>query len=379
MLGPFCARVGTTADIGSLADFASRRAARSALRCRREGRLALSMDPDVLTRASSDRFRGWYRVLSSHSLARGAVLTGRLAGRDVVVFRTRRGTVGAVPPFCPHLGAHLGHGGTVEDEHLRCPFHGFRYALDGSCSVPESYRAAPARCQLTPYPVRELLGQIFVFDAEPGRAPDFELPALTLDGLTTPRWLTLRFEGRVEDFAENGVDLGHFAEVHRYRNVRDVEVRYEGPRVHTRFRFDRKNPAGPVPPTITSVFDTVIHGLGCSVTELTVETLGLRLRLLLLASPVEAHRVDFTVGASLRLPEPLARLPRAVTDRATAPLMAFLLQNIAADIEQDRLIWAHRARLPRPALAPEDGEVARFRRYLTELAMDTSEKDRMSA
>jgi nitrite reductase/ring-hydroxylating ferredoxin subunit len=334
------------------------------------------MRTDGLDRAPSGRFRGWFRVLASDAIPSGAVRTVRLAGRDVVLFRTKSGAVGAMPPVCPHLGAHLGHGGTVDGEHLRCPFHGFRYALDGSCSVPAGYRATPARCQVSPYPVCERLGQVFVFDTEPGGSPDFELPALDLDGLTTPRWLTLHFEGRIEDFAENGVDLGHFAEVHQYRNVRDVAVRYEGPRVHTRFRFDRKNPTGPVPPTITSVFDTVIHGLGCSVTELTVETLGLRLRLVLLASPRELDRVDFTVGASLRLPDPLARLPRAMAERMSAPLMAFLLRNVASDIEQDRLIWAHRTRLARPALAPEDGEIARFRRFLAQFEIDDAETSR---
>lgn len=312
------------------------------------------------------RYRGWYRVLGSDELPRGAVRTIRLSGREIVLFRGESGAVSAADPICPHLGAHLGHGGTVEGDRLRCPFHGFSYGRDGSCRAAKPYRAPPARSQLRVYATREVLSQVFVFDTDDGGAPDFDLPALPLDGLTTPRWTTLSFEGRIEDFAENGVDLGHFAAVHRYDELRDVAIRHDGPRLHTRFRFDRKNPTGPVPPRITSVFDTVIHGLGCSVTELHVETLDLRLRLLLLATSIGSNRVDFTVGVSIRLPGRLARLPRSVADRATAPMSAFLLRNIVSDIEQDRTIWANRVRLSRPALAPEDGEIARFRRYLAQ-------------
>lgn len=316
--------------------------------------------------ASEPRYRGWFRVLDSAGLPEGAVRTVRISGRDRVLFRTRTGAIGATDPICPHLGAHLGHGGTVHEDRLRCPFHGFQFGLDGSCRVTEHCSAPPARSRLGVYPVREWLGQIFVFDAERPRAPEFALPELSLEGLTTPRYTTLVFDGRIEDFAENGVDLGHFGAVHRYSSVRDVAIRYDGPRVHSRFRFDRANPVGPVPRAITSVFDTVIHGLGCSVTELHVETLDLRMRLLLLATPLEAHRVAFTVGLSLRLPEALARVPRPVADRASAPMSRFLLANVVADIEQDRAIWAHRVRLDRPALAPEDAEIGRFRRFVAQ-------------
>jgi cholesterol 7-desaturase len=312
------------------------------------------------------RYRGWYRVLDSAELPKGAVRTVRLAGRDRVLFRTSTGAIGATDPICPHLGAHLGHGGTVHEDRLRCPFHGFQFGLDGSCRVTEHCLTPPSRARLGVHPVRELLGQIFVFDAERPGAPSFALPELSLEGLTTPRYTTLTFDGHIEDFAENGVDLGHFGAVHRYANVRDVAIRYDGPRVHSRFRFDRANPLGLAPRVITSVFDTVIHGFGCSVTELHVETLDLRMRLLLLATPLETHRVAFTVGLSLRLPKVLARMPREVTDRASAPMVALLLSHVTSDIEQDRAIWAHRARLEQPALAPEDAEIGRFRRFATQ-------------
>ena len=48
-----------------------------------------------------------------HELRAGAVLTRQFMDREIVVFRTESGTVCAAEAYCPHLGAHLGHGGEV--------------------------------------------------------------------------------------------------------------------------------------------------------------------------------------------------------------------------------------------------------------------------
>ena len=54
----------------------------------------------------------------------------RYFGQELVLFRTRSGQAHVLDAYCPHLGAHLGDGGRVVGETLRCPFHGWQY--DGS-------------------------------------------------------------------------------------------------------------------------------------------------------------------------------------------------------------------------------------------------------
>ncbi|WP_078630554.1 Rieske 2Fe-2S domain-containing protein [Streptomyces roseochromogenus] len=54
---------------------------------------------------------GWFALAYSSELPRRKVLRRRLMGEDVVLYRTTRGTPRAVGAHCPHLGAHLGHGG----------------------------------------------------------------------------------------------------------------------------------------------------------------------------------------------------------------------------------------------------------------------------
>ena len=50
------------------------------------------------------------------------------------MYRGQNNEVYAVDAYCPHLGANLGIGGTVKDNCLRCPFHGWLFeGKDGKC------------------------------------------------------------------------------------------------------------------------------------------------------------------------------------------------------------------------------------------------------
>ena len=57
---------------------------------------------------------GWFAVAYSHDLPAGGVLPLAYFGTDLVAFRAEDGTAHVLDAHCPHLGAHLGHGGVVE-------------------------------------------------------------------------------------------------------------------------------------------------------------------------------------------------------------------------------------------------------------------------
>jgi nitrite reductase/ring-hydroxylating ferredoxin subunit len=287
-------------------------------------------------------------VAASADVPPDGVLPVRAFGRELVLFRTRRG-LAAVDAYCPHAGAHLGHGGTVEGESLRCPFHGLRYGLDGRCLEDGRERA-----RLTSWPVESWQGQLMVFASPDGRAPDWRLPALDGDGWGAPLWRTLRLRGHVQDVAENGVDFRHFVEVHRYSNLREPLVEVDGLRLHSRFGFDRRNPLWARLGPVRAVFDTDIWGLGCSITSLTVSPLDLRFRLLLLATQVDDAGFEFTIGLCMpRL------VPRPLSDVAGR----WMMRTIVGDVLQDERIWAHRRQLERPAHMPEDAPLVTFQKY----------------
>ena len=76
---------------------------------------------------------GWFQVAYSEELPEGGVMPLRYFGRDLVLFRTETGEARVLDAFCPHLGAHLGHGGKVCGQSIRCPFHAWEFNGAGQC------------------------------------------------------------------------------------------------------------------------------------------------------------------------------------------------------------------------------------------------------
>jgi phenylpropionate dioxygenase-like ring-hydroxylating dioxygenase large terminal subunit len=118
---------------------------------------------------------GWYVVATSAELAAGAVVPMRWFGRDLVAYRTEAGRAVVVDAHCPHMGAHLGHGGRVDGEGVRCPFHHWRFDVDGRCDdVP--YSAVPPRVCVRTWPLREHSGLVMVWQSPAAREPQWEPP-----------------------------------------------------------------------------------------------------------------------------------------------------------------------------------------------------------
>jgi phenylpropionate dioxygenase-like ring-hydroxylating dioxygenase large terminal subunit len=310
---------------------------------------------------------GWFCVAPRGTLPRGSVRTQALAGRDVVVFRTHDGDVGVVDAYCPHLGAHLGHGGRVVGDSIRCPFHGFRWRRDGSCAGTEYADDPKVPMRLGAWPVREVHGHVLTWWSEAGGAPAWELPAIDTEGWTDPFTTTLALRANVEDVTENGVDLGHFGAVHRYFDVKEPVIEnFDRPILHSRFGFSRANPFSASLAPVTSIFDTQICGLGFSLTDLTIESLAVHCRLYLFATQLDAQEMSFTISISAdrRREATSRRLGRLLRSRAATRLFVrFLMRKVLHDVEQDRAIWENRRHLERPGLVKGDGPIPAFRRW----------------
>ena len=77
---------------------------------------------------------GWFAVAWSRELTRATCRPLFYFGQELVLFRTRSGQARVLDAYCPHLGAHLGQGGRVIGETVRCPFHGWQYdGTTGAC------------------------------------------------------------------------------------------------------------------------------------------------------------------------------------------------------------------------------------------------------
>jgi nitrite reductase/ring-hydroxylating ferredoxin subunit len=299
---------------------------------------------------------GWYAVALSSEVPPGAVLNRPFMGGGLVVYRTRSGAVRAVDPYCPHLGAHLGHGGRVDGELLVCPFHSFAYDASGVCVRTGYGTRPPARARLVQRQVREGNGLLLAWHG--AESPAWTVPDLDRDGWTASRCRRFVLRDHPQETTENSVDLGHFAIVHGYRNVRMLrEPVMDGPYLSTAYGVELAFPW--TRRTLTFTFETEIYGLGYSQVNVRVPRFDLDARLWVLPTPIDEQRLTLCLAASVRV-EP-RRLP--AHPAVDAALTDLVLQGFARGARQDFPIWENKRYLERPALAAGDGPIGLYRRW----------------
>ena len=94
-----------------------------------------------------------------------------------MLFRTRAGRARVLDAYCPHLGAHLGEGGRVVGETVRCPFHGWQYDGSGKCvGIPYCKRIPPRARACARGRCASATGMIFVWHHAEGKPPCWEVP-----------------------------------------------------------------------------------------------------------------------------------------------------------------------------------------------------------
>ena len=99
----------------------------------------------------------------------------RLLGEDLILYRDASGTPGLLEPRCCHRGTSL-YVGRVEDNGIRCPYHGWLFGPDGTCldQPCEPDRGRNRESYRQPwYPLVEYHGLIFTYMGPPDRQPVF--------------------------------------------------------------------------------------------------------------------------------------------------------------------------------------------------------------
>jgi phenylpropionate dioxygenase-like ring-hydroxylating dioxygenase large terminal subunit len=182
----------------------------------------------------------WYPVLEGREVRRRPLGVERL-GRRLVFWRSSEGQVHAQRDRCPHLGAALS-AGTIENDTLVCPFHGFRYDGSGVCRhIPALGREAniPPGLAVPTFPVREAHGLVWLWWGDPACATE-ELPWYTqLDGICRYHTLISDWPVHYTRAIENQLDVAHLAFVHRTTIGAGGRSRVDGPYVeadHQRIR-----------------------------------------------------------------------------------------------------------------------------------------------
>ena len=320
---------------------------------------------------------GWYCVAFASELAVGTVLTRQLAGHDLVIYRGQSGQIGMVDALCPHLGGHLGQG-RVEDDCIRCPFHGFCFGSDGACVRTGYGTRPPPRAKVRPWKFVEHHGMLLAWWHPEAAAPTWAIPEVPTDTWTPLRWHTFALKSHVQEIAENSVDIGHFGVVHGYEAVETLApLRVEGAYLCANYAIKRpRSTMGMESPRV----ELVIHqfGLGYARVECLLPEYGMRTRQFVLGRPTENGQVELNIAMSIQyLEKPsrihplLAMFPKRML---TEWILKAAIREYASDVAQDVPIWQLKRYVAPPALAEGDGPIGAYRRWARQfyLASDTA-------
>jgi nitrite reductase/ring-hydroxylating ferredoxin subunit len=312
---------------------------------------------------------GWFSAGFTADLDGKKAIAATVNGRELAVYRGASGAIYALDAQCPHLGAHMGHGGTVEGDALRCHFHGFCFDGDGRCTRTGYGTKVPPKARVRSYPAVDFGGVVAVWFDPDGGAPTWTPSFPDTEGFCAPRGNTWEFDGRPQEIAENSVDLGHLSVVHGYGAPRvEGDVRVEGPVLRAEIVFARQLPVfGRRGPSVQIRAKITQHGVGLASVESETPSLGIATRFVVSSASLDPRRVVLRTTASARslrhhraLRGVAGALPVGLLDGL---MMRSLHASFAGDVAQDVPIWRHKTALERPCLAEGDGPIGRYRAW----------------
>ena len=295
---------------------------------------------------------GWFHVAGSDEVATGQLVGLHCFGRHLICYRDSAGTPFVLDGYCPHLGADIGVGGTVVDDCIVCPFHGWRFNNAGR-NVAIPYADTVNRtARLRAWPTAELAGGIFVwYSTQPGEPqwqlphiPELDNPQFVRHAPESARW---RFRSHPQDVFENTVDIAHFATVHGVAGFGKVDIDHDE---HTfqalaevNFQTPREPVAGAVQSQLWGMGIDVIRqrGLGDACTLFTV-------------TPVDGELVDARYTFLLPIDPDTGQITR---------MGHGLVRDFCKQAEQDITIWENKIYRQRPQLARGEHAITEFRAW----------------
>lgn len=305
--------------------------------------------------------------MRSSELARGALVSRKFAGKEVVVFRTLSGQAAVADAYCPHMGAHFGFGGSVEGETIKCPFHYFCFDTSGNCTKTGYDTKPPAKAVLKMYTIREVNGFIVIWHHTRNEEPQWEVPET--DNSEWSEVLTADYDlsSHPQETTENSVDIGHFAIVHKYFDVEELkDLHTDGAYLNAHYSFSRSG--GIVgSEKIRANINIHVYGLGYSFVEVDIPQYKLQTRQYVFPTPVEDGKIILKIGMSVKkVKKPsdvnpfLALLPRKMVDRI---ILKNAFKGYCHDVSQDFDVWQNKVYIDNPAIAKGDGPIGRYRQW----------------
>ena len=303
---------------------------------------------------------GWFRLAYAEEIEAGEVAAFRRLGRELIAYRDADGVAHVLDAFCPHLGAHLGHGGrVVGGNRVRCPFHAWEFGPDGRCEHVPYAKKIPPKARLRAWRTCERNGIVFLHHDAEGRPPAYEVPEFEEVG--SPDWTPLEVRhwtvrARWLDMNENCVDGVHFKYVHGAHTIPESEVHAEGPVFSVKNRMKLGTPKGEV----TGGIDTTDYGPALQAVRLSgiVDTLMINT-----ATPLDEETTDVSFAYTVS--------KQGGADAARG-VGAAIIKDLERQMAQDIPIWENKTFWERPVLAEGDEHFRTYRKWYAQFFSEHS-------
>ena len=169
----------------------------------------------------------WYVAGLSHEFKPGTLTAHRIAGKPIVMWRTKDGKVVAFDDRCAHKRFPLSKGRLREDGSLQCAYHGLCYNESGRCvEIPSQPDVPiPPRAKIVPFPVIEQDGVVWTWPGDPARSGERKPPRTPEIG--DEEWESIdsgpmHIPANYLLLIENLLDITHFYPLHD-GNIGDIE------------------------------------------------------------------------------------------------------------------------------------------------------------
>ena len=156
----------------------------------------------------------WQPIAVAANLPPGKALPIRVLGEDLTLYRGHSGRPYLVAARCAHRLSLL-HTGWVEEDCIRCFYHGWKYDGAGQCvEAPAEKPNFPLKTKILSYPVREYAGLTFAFMGS-GNPPEFTGKAELDRNFGVKYAYSFVWPCNWFQRIENSIDATHVSFVHR--------------------------------------------------------------------------------------------------------------------------------------------------------------------
>lgn len=330
-------------------------------------KLQLLLDAQRLERNPFPIPAGWFFAAYSDSLAKGEVKLLNFLNQEWVMFRGENGTVGITDPYCPHLGAHLGHGGKVVGDNIRCTFHHWEYNAEGFCKHIPYAKVMPPICKKQPVlrtlPVVEKYGLIWAWYHPEAVDPQWQLPHIPEmedEGYVAPRRWSGAVNTAIQEVAENGVDNVHLKYLHGAPIVPPTTATFEGHKMQINIGM--------------GYIIGDMYGPGLNVMRFTKD--GVTATMISYSVPITRDRTGMNMSFTYK-DYPQGSKERAIAEHLVAHSIGEAEGESSAGFESvDMIVWNNKKYRAKPLLCDGDGQIIKYREWFKQFypGFENSEK-----